>query len=395
MHSAYSPRASSVVKKNMKYAIPFNRACFVGAERDYIARAIENGQISGNGSFTRRCQAFLESELAVKRALLVTSCTHALELAAFLLDLQPGDEVVVPSFTFVSTANAFAVRSAKIVFADVRSDTLNIDETRLSERLSKRTRAVVAVHYGGVACELDALQALLTERGIPLVEDNAHGLFGEYRGRPLGSFGRFATLSFHETKNFTCGEGGALLLNDARDTERAEILREKGTNRSRFFRGEVDRYTWVDFGSNYLLSELSAAFLWAQFEARERVLARRRALWRRYADELKDWAAELGVGLPYVPDFCRHPAHVFHLLLPTAEWRDELIVQLGEQGILAVFHYLPLHLSPMGRRYGGRPGLCPVAEDISERLVRLPLYYDLSDAEQERVIAAVRDFRGR
>ena len=371
------------------FDIPFNRASLAGNESDYIAQALANGQISGDGPFTRRAEASLEASLGVGRALLTTSCTHALELAALLLDLEPGDEVIVPAFTFVSTANAFVLRGARIVFADVRRDTLNLDETGLEELVTPRTRAVVPVHYAGVGCELDPICAFAERHGLAVVEDNAHGLFGRYRGRYLGTFGAFAAQSFHETKSFTCGEGGALLVNEARYVERAEVIREKGTNRKRFFRGEVDKYTWVDVGSSYVISDLLAAFLAAQLEAREQVQATRGRLWHRYADGLAPWAAETGTALPVVPAHCEHAYHLFHLVLPSAAARAALIDHLRSRRILSVFHYLPLHLSDMGRRFGGREGQCPVTEDVADRLVRLPLYNTLTDAEQERVLEAV------
>jgi dTDP-4-amino-4,6-dideoxygalactose transaminase len=326
----------------------------------------------------------------VERALLTTSCTHALELAALLLDVGPGDEVILPAFTFVSTANAFVLRGARPVFCDVRPDTLNIDEEQVAAVLGERTRAIVPVHYAGVACELDPILGLAASRDVAIVEDNAHGLFGRYRGRWLGTLGTFSALSFHETKSFTCGEGGALLINEPAYVDRAEILREKGTNRKRFFRGEVDKYTWVEAGSSYVISDLLAAFLLAQFERRDDVQATRRRIWETYAAGLADWAASVGATLPVVPEGVEHAYHLFHLLMPSAGARAALIEELKRQGILSVFHYLPLHLSEMGGRYGGRPGQFPVTEDVSERLVRLPFYNDLSPADQERVIEAVR-----
>jgi len=376
--------------KAADFDIPFNRAGVAGNEQAYMQQALANGQISGDGPFTRRAEAMLEGSLGCRRALLTTSCTHALELAALLLDLEPGDEVIVPAFTFVSTPNAFVLRGARIVFVDVRADTLNLDETQLEALVTPRTRAVVPVHYAGVGCELDVICEVAGRHGLAVVEDNAHGLFGRYRGRPLGTFGVFAAQSFHETKSFTCGEGGALLLNDERHVERAEIVREKGTNRKRFFRGEVDRYTWVDVGSSYVISDLLAAFLVAQLEARDAVQETRARLWRRYETALGDWAAETGAALPVVPEHCDHAYHLFHVLLPTAAARAALIDRLRARRILAVFHYLPLNLSDMGLRHGGHAGQCPVTEDVADRLVRLPLYNTLSEAEQDRVIDAVR-----
>lgn len=373
--------------------IPFNRPSLVGPELELMAQSVASGCISGDGAFTRRCQGILERQLGVPRCFLTTSCTHALELAALLLDVGPGDEVILPSFTFVSTANAFVLRGARPVFADSRPDTLNLDEERLAELVTPRTRAIAVVHYAGVACAMERVAEVAAEHGLAVVEDNAHGLFGRYRGRWLGTFGALATQSFHETKNFTCGEGGALLINEPALVARAEILREKGTDRSRFFRGEVDKYTWVDVGSSYLPSDLLAAFLAAQLEAREAVQARRRAIWEAYRDGLGDWAEEQGVGLPVVPDGCEQAYHLFYLMLPSLAARTALIDHLRARGIHAVFHYVPLHLSEMGRRFGGRPGDCPVAEAAGDRLLRLPFFNALRPDEQERVIAALRDFR--
>lgn len=374
------------------WRIPFNRATLLGHELEYVEQAVVNGHISGDGPFGRRCEKLLEEAVGCDRALLTTSCTHALELAALLLDLGPGDEVVVPSFTFASSATAFVLRGATIVFCDIRPDTLNLDEAQLSEVVTERTRAVVPVHYAGVACELDTICALADEREIAVVEDNAHGLFGTYRGRALGTFGTFAAQSFHETKNVTCGEGGALLVNRAEHVDRAEVLREKGTDRKRFFRGQVDKYTWVDIGSSYVLSDLAAAFLAAQLEARETIQHARRRVWERYREGLAGWAERRGARLPIVPEHCEQPFHMFAVLLPSLEERSALIVHLRARGILAVFHYLPLHLSAMGRRFGGRPGQCPVAEDASDRLLRLPFYTALSEAEQDEVIEAIEAF---
>ena len=374
------------------YRIPFNKPTLVGSELRYIAEAVERGHVSGDGLFTKKCCAYLEQALGVRKALLTTSCTHALEMCALLLDVQPGDEVIVPSFAFVSTVNAFVLRGARPIFVDIRRDTLNLDETRVRERIASRTKAIVALHYAGVGCEMDDLMGLSRETGVPVVEDNAHGLFGTYRGRLLGTFGALAAHSFHETKNLNCGEGGALLINDPVWIERAEIVREKGTDRARFFRGEVERYSWVDLGSSYLPSDILAAFLWAQLEAREAIQSHRASLWRRYQEGLSDWARSSGVGLPVIPEHCVHPHHMFYLILPTTEARGRLIDHLGRLGILAVFHYLPLHLSEMGRRLGGRFGDCPVTEDITDRLLRLPLSNGLTEAEQDEVIAAVCGF---
>jgi dTDP-4-amino-4,6-dideoxygalactose transaminase len=372
--------------------IPFNKPAMTGRELEYMQQALANGHISGDGAFSRRCHEALQAESGAARVLLTTSCTHALEMAALLLDLRPGDEVICPAFTFVSTVNAVALRGARPVFVDIRADTLNLDERLVEAAITPRTRAILVVHYAGVACEMDAIVALARRHGLAVVEDNAHGLFGRYRGRPLGSFGALSTLSFHETKNLTCGEGGALVINDPGMVERAEILREKGTNRARFFRGQVDKYTWVDVGSSYLPSDLLAAYLWAQLEAKGRIQARRQAIWARYAAALAPWAAAAGVRLPVVPAHCEHPAHLFYLLLPSLEARQALIAHLKARQILAVFHYQPLHLSEMGVALGGRPGQCPVTEEVADRLVRLPFYLSLDDADQARVIDGVTAF---
>lgn len=347
----------------------------------------------GDGGFTRKCHALLEEVLGVKRALLTTSCTHAMEMAGLLLDLQPGDEVIVPSFTFVSTANAFALRGARPVFADVRPDTLNLDERKLESLITERTRLIVPVHYAGVGCEMDTILDIARRRGVAVVEDNAHGLFGSYRGRALGTFGTFSSLSFHETKNVSCGEGGALLINEEPYVERAEIIREKGTNRSRFFRGMVDKYTWVDIGSSYVMSDLLAAFLYGQLREHERIQTRRREIWETYHRELAAWASAQGVVQPHVPAHCEQAYHMYYLLMPSLEVRTRFIQQLRQQGINAVFHYLPLNLSEMGQKYGGKAGDCPVTEDVSDRLVRLPFFSTMTEEDQSTVLSAVRDFR--
>ncbi len=373
--------------------IPFNRPSFEGDELAYMAEGIASGHVSGDGPFTRRCHELLERALNVPKVLLTTSCTHALEMAALLLDIRPGDEVVVPSFTFVSTINAFVLRGARPRFIDIRPDTLNLDEKLLPGLLNSRTRAVLPVHYAGVGCEMADIMRLCDARGVAVVEDNAHGLFGLYRGRQLGTFGALATQSFHETKNFSCGEGGALLINDPKLVEAAEIIREKGTNRSRFFRGQVDKYTWVDIGSSYLPSDLLAAVLYAQLQARDRIQSRRRRIWNYYHDNLADWSSEQGVSGPYVPDHCDQSYHMYYLVLPSLATRQAFIAHLKERGIMSVFHYLPLHLSPMGERFGGRAGECPVTESVADRLVRLPFYNTLDESDQARVVSAVRDFR--
>jgi dTDP-4-amino-4,6-dideoxygalactose transaminase len=314
-------------------------------------------------------------------------------MAALLLDIQPGDEVIVPSFTFVSTVNAFVLRGAKPVFIDIRPDTLNLNEHLLEGLITERTRAILPVHYAGVGCEMEPILRIASAHNVPVVEDNAHGLFGKYRGRYLGTFGALATQSFHETKNITCGEGGALLINDQKYVERAEILREKGTNRSRFFRGMVDKYTWVDIGSSYVLSDILAAFLYAQLEVSEQIQERRKGLWNYYDQHLSAWARANGVQTPTVPDYCDQPYHMYYLLLPSLESRQAFINTLRERGIYCVFHYLPLHLSDMGVKFGGKPGDCPVTEDISDRLVRLPFYNTLTEEDQCRVVEEILKIR--
>ena len=372
--------------------IPFNRPFAIGKELDYIRQSIENMHTCGDGSFTKKCHALLEQIIGVPKALLTTSCTHALEMAALLLNIQPGDEVIVPSFTFVTTINAFVLRGAHPVFIDVRPDTLNLDESKLEQLITPKTKAIIPVHYAGVGCEMEAIMEIAGRYGIAVVEDNAHGLFGKYKGKYLGTFGSLATQSFHETKNFSCGEGGALLINDPQYIERAEIIREKGTNRSRFFRGQVDKYTWVDLGSSYLPSDMLAAYLYAQLEVREQIQLKRQQVWEYYYEHLQDWAQEHGVRLPIVPAHCGQAYHMFYLLMPSLEKRQALIGHLKAIGMSSVFHYLPLHLSDVGRSLGGKEGDCPVTEDISDRLLRLPFYNDLTLADQARVVASIHDF---
>jgi dTDP-4-amino-4,6-dideoxygalactose transaminase len=372
--------------------IPFNRSSLRGRELEYIFQTITIGQIAGDQTFSKKCHALLEQALGVQRALVTTSCTLALEMAALLLDLQPGDEVIVPSFTFVSTANAFVLRGARPVFCDIRPDTLNLDETKLEALITLRTKAIVPVHYAGVGCEMEAILEVAGRHGIPVVEDNAHGLFGKYKGRLLGTFGCLATQSFHETKNITCGEGGALLINEERFIERAEIMREKGTNRSKFFRGQVDKYTWVDIGSSYLMSDVLAAFLFAQLEVWPVIQKDRQRIWQAYHEQLAGWCGTNQVRQPIVPPHCEQAWHMYYLLLPSLRARTALIAHLKARGILAVFHYLPLHLSDMGRRFGGREGDCPVAEEVADRLLRLPFYNSLSQDDQDQVIKAVLEF---
>jgi dTDP-4-amino-4,6-dideoxygalactose transaminase len=377
----------------MTYSIPFNRPCLAGNEYNYIAQAIANGHASGDGPFTRKCHEFLERELGAPRVLLTTSCTHALELAALLLDCDADDEIIVPSYTFVSTANAFALRGSRIVFCDVRPDTLNLDEDCLESLITEKTKAVVPVHYAGVPCAMDRIMEICRRNGISVVEDNAHALFARFQGRYTGTFGCLAAQSFHETKNFTCGEGGALIINDPELVERAIIIRDKGTNRNQFYRGMVDKYTWQDIGSSFLPSDLLAAFLYAQLEAREAIQQKRQRVWDFYAHHLDEWAQEIGARLPVVPENCEQAYHMFYVVLPTSDYRDELISHLKANGILSVFHYVPLHLSAAGKRFAARPSNCPVTEDLSARLLRLPFYTNITPHEQGRVLAALTSYR--
>jgi len=374
--------------KNIKM-IPFNRPSVTGKEIEYIQEAFRGGHASGDGPFTKKCAALLEAELGIPKVLLTTSCTHALEMAALLLNIQPGDEFIVPSFTFVSTANAFVLRGARPVFIDIRRDTLNLDEKQLASKITKRTRAILPVHYAGVACEMDTITAIAKKHGVAVVEDNAHGLFGKYKGRYLGTFGAFATQSFHETKNFSCGEGGALLINDKTYVERAEIIREKGTDRSRFFRGQVNKYGWMDIGSSYVLSDLLAAVLLAQLESRVAVQNKRRDVWKRYQSGLAAWSKSVGAELPYVPSECEQSYHMFYVMFPTPQLRATAAAHLKSKNILAVSHYLPLNASRMGATFGGKAGDCPVTEDISDRLLRLPFHYELSAEDQNVVIESL------
>ena len=370
--------------------VPFNLPYMVGRELEYIAEAVRLGQLAGDGLFTRRCQAWLERELRARRVLLTHSCTAALEMSALLCEVGPGDEVVMPSFTFVSTANAFLLRGARPVFVDVRQDTLNLDESLVEEAVTPRTRVIVPVHYAGVACEMDVVLGIAERYGLRVVEDAAQGMGASYKGSPLGSLGHLGTLSFHETKNLISGEGGALIIQDEELLARAEILRDKGTNRASFFRGEVDKYTWLDVGSSFLPSELVAAFLLAQLEEAEGIMTRRREIFATYQEALQDLETEGRIRLPVLPEHCRHNGHLFYVLLPTTEERDELLAQLRRSGVDAVFHYVPLHQSPMGRRLGYECGSLPVTEAASNHLLRLPSFFGLEDRQQEKVIEELR-----
>jgi dTDP-4-amino-4,6-dideoxygalactose transaminase len=377
----------------MSSSIPFNRATFEGRELQYLRDAIAGGHVAGNGPFTRRTEQVLRDGHGGATALLTTSCTHSLEMSALLLNLVPGDEVIVPAYTFVSTASAFLLHGATPVFADVRSDTLNLDVDLLDQVRTPRTRAVCTVNYAGVGADLDRLAAYCRAEGLTLIEDNAHGLFGRYAGRTLGTFGALSTLSFHETKNVACGEGGALIAIDEGLVERAEILREKGTDRSRFFRGEVDKYTWVDVGSSWVLSDMLAGVLLGQLERIDQIQQRRQEIWHRYQEGLRGWAERECIRMPVIPGAAQHTAHLFHLRTRDEHDRDRLIATLKGQGVHAVFHYQSLHLSTVGRQLGGHPGQFPVTEDAADTLVRLPLHLSLTDDDVERVIASVTAFR--
>ncbi|MGE5827906.1 MAG: dTDP-4-amino-4,6-dideoxygalactose transaminase [Micromonosporaceae bacterium] len=374
--------------------IPFNRTYVSGNEAEYLSQAMANGPLAGDGPFTQRASQLLTELVGTQSALLTTSCSHALDMSAMLLDLAEGDEVILPSFTFCSTANAYALRGAVPVFVDCRPDTLNLDERQVEAAVTPRTKAIVVVHYAGVAAEMDTINDIARRHGLVVIEDNAHGLGGRYRGRALGTLGAMATQSFHETKNVQCGEGGALLFNDTSYVNRAEIVREKGTNRSQFFRGMVDKYRWVDIGSSYLPSELLAAYLTAQLESFGAIQRRRHAVWSAYHSRLADWAAENGVAQPTVPADRVHPAHLYYLLLPDLAHRQGLLQHLGEQGVHATFHYQPLHSAPAGQRYGRvGPQGCPVTDDVADRLLRLPLFAGMTGEELDRVVAGVLSFR--
>jgi dTDP-4-amino-4,6-dideoxygalactose transaminase len=369
--------------------LPYNRPHMVGRELGYIEEAVARGHLSGNGPFAARCSSWLEQRLVAPRALLTHSCSGALEMAAILARIEPGDEVIMPSFTFVTTANAFVLRGAVPVFVDIRPDTLNMDERLVEDAITERTRAIVPVHYAGVACEMDAIVAIARRHDLLIIEDAAHGLLSTYRGRPLGSIGDMATFSFHETKNVICGEGGALILRDATLVERAEIVHEKGTNRRQFFRGEIDKYTWVDIGSSYLPSEIAAAFLFAQLEEADAITARRVELWSLYHEAFGELEASGRARRPVVPEDCEHNAHLFYLLVHGSGARDDLITALAARDINAVFHYVPLHQSPAGRRYGRAHGDLDVTERESRALIRLPLWMGMRDSDVERVVSAV------
>lgn len=368
------------------FSIPFNKPYITGHELKYIAQAHAKGQLAGDGSFTNQCQSWLEQRIGCHKALLTHSCTAALEIAAILADIQPGDEVIMPSYTFVSTANAFVLRGAVPVFVDIRPDTLNIDETKIEAAITPRTRAVVPVHYAGVACEMDTIVNIAQRHNLFVIEDAAQGIMSMYKGKPLGSIGHLGAYSFHETKAIISGEGGALLINDERFAERAEIIREKGTNRSQFFRGQIDKYTWVDIGSSYLPGEVIAAFLWAQMEEAENITNMRLNIWQRYHNALAPLETSGVLCRPIVPKDCRHGAHMYYALLAPGINRQTILDEFKRNNIGAVFHYVPLHSSPAGQRYGRAHGNLAITNSVSERLIRLPLWVGMTVSEQESVV---------
>ena len=373
--------------------IPFNAPPVVGTEIDYMQSAMSSGKLCGDGGYTRRCQQWIEQNFGCPKVLLTPSCTASLEMAALLLDIKAGDEVIMPSYTFVSTANAFVLRGAKIVFVDIRPDTMNIDETKIEAAITENTRAIVPVHYAGVACEMDTIMALAEKYHLYVVEDAAQGVMSKYKGKALGTIGHIGCFSFHETKNYTAGgEGGATLINDRALIERAEIIREKGTNRSQFFRGQVDKYTWRDIGSSYLMSDLQAGYLWAQLEAADRINQRRLLLWTNYYEALSRLAKQGRISLPAIPASCVHNAHMFYIKLRDIAERDALIAYMKEAEIMTVFHYIPLHSSPAGQQFGRFAGEDCFTTAESERLVRLPLFYNLPDVNQRTVINTLLSF---
>lgn len=372
--------------------INFNIPPYLGNEEKYISEAIASHKICGDGAFTKKCNAWIESKTCVSKALLTTSCTHATEMAALLADIQPGDEVIMPSYTFVSTADAFALRGAKCVFVDIRPDTMNIDETLIEDAITDKTKAIVPVHYAGVACEMDTIMEIANCHDLVVIEDAAQGIMSSYKGKALGSIGDYGCFSFHETKNYSMGEGGALLIRDANNVERAEIIREKGTNRSKFFRGQIDKYTWVDAGSSYLPSELNAAYLWAQLEAAQKIYDDRMKSWNLYFELLSDLEKQGKIELPCIPEGCTHNAHMFYIKTKNFDERTKMLSYLKDNGINAVFHYIPLHSAPAGKKYGEFRGEDKYTTNESERLVRLPMYYGLKESEIVYISEKVHEF---
>lgn len=375
--------------------IPFNIPPYVGTELDYVKQAVDNKKICGDGTFTKKCHQWLEVAFKCQKALLTTSGTTALEMAAILCDLKPGDEVILPSFTFSTTATAFVLVGAKLVFVDIRPDTMNIDETKIEAAITDKTKVIVPVHYAGVACEMDAIMEIARKHKLLVVEDSAQGVMGTYKGRALGTIGDMGCYSFHETKNYSMGEGGALMINDPKYNERAEIIREKGTNRARFFRGQVDKYTWVDYGSSYLPSDMNAAYLWGELEVAAKINNNRLSTWTAYYDAFSGLASDGLIDLPTIPDACKHNAHMFYVKLKDLNQRTDFISFLRGKGVQASFHYVPLHSSPAGERFGRFSGIDEFTTRESDRLVRLPMYYGMDKEDRERVIGAVLDYFSR
>ena len=373
--------------------IPFNSASTVGNELSYIQNAINKKHISGAGEYTDKCNKLLEKTFDIKKSILSTSCTHALEAVSLLVNIQPGDEVILPSYTFVSTANAFVLNGAKPVFIDIRRDTLNIDENLIEPLITEKTKAIIPVHYAGVSCEMDAIIEIANENNLLIIEDNAHSLFGKYKNKFLGTFGTFSTQSFHETKNITCGEGGALFINNAKYIERAEIIFDKGTNRRDFLKKQVNKYSWVDVGSSYRLSDLLAAFLFGQLENSEKIQNKRKKIWHQYYSLLEKWALINNVLLPFIPSHCKSSYHMFYLVMPNGESRDKLIAWLDKNKINSVFHYLPLHRSTMSQNFGWDNSKCPITTEISERIIRLPMFFDLKAKEIEYIVDNIIRFQ--
>lgn len=375
--------------------INFNEPPFVGTELDYVKQAVANKKICGDGAFTKRCNKWIEQTTGTPKALLTTSGTAALEMAALLCGIEPGDEVILPSYTFSSTATAFVLAGARLVFVDIRPDTMNIDETKIEAAITDKTKAIAVVHYAGVACEMDAIMDIARRHGLKVVEDAAQAVMSAYKGVPLGTVGDFGCFSFHETKNYSMGEGGAILIKNPEDGERAEILREKGTNRSKFFRGQVDKYTWVDYGSSYLPSDMNAAYLWAQLEQADEINEDRLAIWARYDEALRPLAEEGLLELPFVPEGCVHNAHMYYMKLPDLGSRTRFISHMKENGVQTTFHYIPLHSAPAGRKFGEFRGQDEYTTSESERLVRLPMFCGLQEEDQAKVVDSVLSFFGR
>lgn len=384
----------SAIKSPVSTKVPFNRPRIIGREIEYITSAISSGCLAGDGIFTKKCHAWMEQKFGANKVLLTHSCTAALEMAAILADIQPGDEVIMPAYTFVSTANAFVLRGAVPVWCDIRPDTLNMDESKIEELITPKTKAIVPVHYAGVGCEMDEIMEIATRHSLLVIEDAAQAVNATYKGRFLGTIGHLGCYSFHETKNFISGEGGALVINDDRFKERAEIIREKGTNRSKFFRGQVDKYTWVDYGSSFLPSELVAAFLYAQLEEADEITGKRLSIWNAYYEGLKPLADAGKLRLPVIPSHCGHNAHMVYIILSTEDQRDRLMAGLKERGVCSVFHYIPLHTAPMGQNVQPAVPSLQVTEDVAPRLLRLPVFYDLTEAHVMYIVQCIVQLLG-